>query len=293
VRAAARLALWTAAPYAALTTVVAVASSTAAAAVAPGQALLAGLLVGTAGGLAGALQPSRLWSAAWHVLPARARRLLRAATLGAALLTGAGALLVGASLAVHGGRAVELSAASDPGAAGGAALLLTGLALVPNAVVWGLSWLSGAGFAVGTGTAVSPFAHELGPVPAVPLLAALPAQGLPGWLGALALLVPLLAGGLAGRRVLADLDALLDEQRRPEPLSRGRTALEAVLVGPACGALVAGLAWLSGGAVGGERLAQVGPSPWRVGLAVALAVGTGALLAVLLRRVQERTADEP
>jgi hypothetical protein len=291
VRAAARLALWTGAAYAVLSAVVAVASSTAQAAVTPVQALLAGLLVGTAGGLAGALRPSRLWRAAWHLLPARARRLLPAAVLATALLVGAGALLVGSSLAVHGSRAVELSGASDPGAAGGAALLLTGVALAPNAAVWGLSWLSGPGFAVGTGTAVSPFAHDLGPVPAVPLLAALPAQGLPGWLGALALAVPLLAGGLAGRRLLADLDAQLDGQleaeRSPGPLGRGRTALEVGLVGPACGALVAGLAWLSGGAVGGERLAAVGPSPWRVGLAVALAVGTGAVLAVLLRRSEQ------
>jgi hypothetical protein len=122
----------------------------------------------------------------------------------------------------------------------------------------------------------------------VPLLAALPAQGLPGWLGALALAVPLLAGGLAGRRVLADLGAQLDDERRSEPLGPSRTALEAALVGPLTGALVAGLAWLSGGAVGGARLADLGPSPWRVGLAVALAVGTGAVLAALLRR-----ADEP
>jgi hypothetical protein len=287
VRAAARLALWTGAPYAALSTAVALVSSTAQAAVSPVQALLAGLLVGTAGGLLGALRPARLWRAAWHVLPTRARRLLHGSVLATALLAGAGALLVGSSLAVHGSRAVELAGASDPGAAGGAALLLTGVALAPNAAVWGLSWLSGPGFAVGTGTAVSPFAHELGPVPAVPLLAALPAQGLPGWLGVLALAVPLLAGGLAGRRVLADLDAQLDDERRPEPLSRSRTALEAALVGPVCGALVAGLAWLSGGAVGGERLTEVGPSPWRVGLSVALAVGTGAVLTTLLRRTDE------
>jgi hypothetical protein len=202
------------------------------------------------------------------------------------VLVGAGALLVGVSLAVHGGRAADLAASSDPGAAGGAALLLTGLALAPNAAVWGLSWWSGQGFAVGVGTAVSPFAYSLGPVPALPLLAALPGSAVAGWIGAAALGVPLLAGALAGRLVVGDLEAQWDEERRPEPLGRARTALEAAAVGPVCGSVVAGLAWLSGGAVGGERLTEVGPSPWRVGLAVAVTVGLGAVAAALVRRRQ-------
>jgi hypothetical protein len=154
--------------------------------------------------------------------------------------------------------------------------------------VWGLSWCSGAGFAVGVGTAVSPFAHSLGPVPAFPLLAALPGSGVPRWIGVAVLAVPLLAGALAGRLVLADLDAQRDEERHPELPGRWRTVLEAAAVGPVCGALVAGLAWLSGGAVGGARLTEVGPSPWRVGLAVALAVAVGAAVAALLQH--RRTA---
>jgi hypothetical protein len=96
--------------------------------------------------------------------------------------------------------------------------------------------------------------------------------------------VPLLAGVLAGRRVLADLDLQADEERTPEPPGHGRRVLEAAAVGPVTGAVVTGLAWLSGGAVGGQRLTEVGPSPWRVGLAVAVAVGVGAVLAALLRR---------
>jgi len=284
VRAAVRLALWTGAAYAVLTTLVALLSTSAAAHVGPLQALLAGLLVGTAGGLLGALRPSRLWRAAWHRLSPRGRRLLKGATSATAVLVGAGALLAGTSLTLHGGRAAELAAASDPGPAGGAALLITGLALVPNAVIWGLSWWSGPGFAVGVGTAVSPFAHSLGPVPALPLLAALPGSGVPGWLGAAALGVPLLAGVLAGRSVRADLAVQWDEERRPEPLGRLRTAWEATAVGPVCGSVVAVLAWLSGGAVGGERLTEVGPSAWRVGLMVTVAVTVGALASTLLGR---------
>lgn len=272
---AASLALWTAGPYAVLVSVVAAACTGPHVHVSPVQSLLAGSVVGVVGAGLGVLWPGRLWRDARPALPGSARRVGQAAGAATALLVGAGALLVGGSLAVHLGRALDLAGAGDPGAAGGFALLLTGLALVPNAALWGVAWLSGPGFAVGVGTGVGPFGHDLGPVPSVPLLAALPETGLPGWLGVLVLLVPLLAGAVAGRLVLPGASA---GQR-----SMRRTALEAALVGPLCGAMLGVLAWMSGGAVGGDRLVQVGPSPWRVAFAVAAAVGAGAVAAALLR----------
>lgn len=274
VRDAASLALWTAAPYAVLAALVAVVVSGPDVHVSPVPSLLAGLLVGAGGAVVGVLRHERLWRAAWSGLPARVRRLAAAATAATTVLLGAGALVAGASLALHLDRAVELAAAGDPGAVGGAALVLAGLALVPNAVVCGAAWLAGPGFAVGTGTAVSPFAHELGAVPAFPLLAALPEAAVPGWAGVLALAVPVAAGALAGVVVHARLAGG----------SWQRTALEAAAVGPVCGVVLGLLAWLSGGPVGGERLAEVGPSPWRVALAVALATGTAAAAAALVRR---------
>ncbi len=282
-----RLALWTGVPYAVLTTVVALLVSGPDVHVSPGLALLGGLVTGTAGALAGALQPARLWRAAWFVLSRRARRLATAAGGALAALLGAGALLVGGSLVAHFGRATELAGASEPGAAGGAGLLLTGLALVPNAVVWGASWIAGPGFAVGVGTAVGPYSHELGPVPALPLLAALPGSGIPEWVAVLLLGVPLLAGALAGLVVVRDLT---DDLTGDLP-SAARTALEAAAVGPVLGLVLALLAWLSGGSAGGERLAQLGPSPWRVGLAVAAAVAVGSAVAALVRR--QRLLERP
>jgi hypothetical protein len=274
-RAARRLALGTALPYAVLVGLVAAFTSDAEVHVSPVLALLHGGAVGAVGAAAGALRLDRLHRAAWHALPERAQRLAVAAAAPLLLALGAGSLLVGVSLVAHFGAAAELAGAGSPGFVGGLALLLICLALVPNAVVWGACWLAGPGFAVGVGTTVGPFGHELGPVPAVPLLAALPGSGVPGWAGLLVLLVPVVGGAVAGRIVAGRLG---------ESPSARRAALEAALVGPVAGAALGLLAWLSGGAAGGERLVEVGPAPWSVGLAFGAAVTAGAVVAALLRR---------
>lgn len=238
--------------------------------------LLAPLVVAVVGAGAGVLRGAQLWPALLAQVPAGVRLLLPAAAGALAALLGAGALLAGGSLAVHGGRALELTRGVDAGLVGGFALLLLGVALLPNAVVWGACWLAGPGFAVGSGTSVSPLSASLGPVPALPLFAALPGGALPLWAGLLVFVVPLSAGAVAGR--------LLER--------RGGSLLDAALAGPGAGVLLALLAWLSGGPLGGGRLAAVGPSPWQVGLALAVAVSAGACgwLAVR-RRLAARSQD--
>lgn len=283
VRGAARAAASVAVPYAVLCAGVAALSATAGLRPSVVSAAAAGLLTGLLGAGAGALRPDRLWRAAWLRLGDRARRTLPAAGAAVATLLAGGALLAGGSLLGHFGRATDLAAATAPGAVGGAGLLLLGLAYVPNAVVWAASWLAGPGFALGSGTAVGPFAHELGAVPAVPLLAALPAGSVPGWVGALALAVPLAAGALAGR-------VLHGRSLAP---SRTRVALDVLTTAGWSGGAAAVLAVLAGGAAGGARLAQVGPSAVSVGLAVAVHVAVGALVAVVLLRRRPGPAEQP
>ena len=71
---------------------------------------------------------------------------------------------------------------------------LATVAVAPNAVLFGSAYLLGPGFAVGTGTVVSPTVVALGPVPAFPLLAALPGSGpTPDWAVGL-LAVPVVVG---------------------------------------------------------------------------------------------------
>ena len=149
---------------------------------------------------------------------------------------------------------------------GGAVLTLGELAFLPNLVVWAAAWLIGPGFALGTGSAVSPLATTLGPVPAIPLLGAIPAGETS--FGFAGLAVPVVAGFLAG--------AVTGRGVRDE--SAGTRALTGVLIGVVGGVLLGGLAALSGGAAGPGRLADVGPDPLLVAVFGALEIGIAAVL---------------
>lgn len=261
---AARLTAAVAGPYAAATAGVALASGSAAVQPNAVSALVSGALVALVGAGVGVLRSGGLGSAAWRALPAAIREVARPAAAAVSALLGAGAVLAGSSLAWHASQAGSLAGSTAPGAVGGVALLALSLAYVPVAVVWGAAWWAGPGFSVGVGTGVSPFGVTLGPVPAFPLLGALPATAPARWLAVLALLVPVLAGVMAG---------VVAQRSTVGTVSRPRL----VAVGVTAGAAMAALSALCTGSLGGGRLAELGPLPWRVGLAVALSVSAGAL----------------
>ena len=274
-REAARLVLAVAVPYALAAALVA--ASTASGAVRPDQvrALLGALLVAVAGAGSGVLREVGLFGLAAR-LPRRLGALAAGSAAALGVLVAGGAAVAGLSLALHARRATELAGATAPGVVGAVALLALGVLLVPNAAVWGLSWTAGPGFAVGVGTSVAPLGTSLGPVPAFPLLAALPSGDVPLWAGAVALAVPVCAGVLGG--------VLL--ARRLAISSAATAALEASLLGPGVGLAVTVLCALSGGPLGGGRLSAVGPSPWKVGLAVMVEVALPAAVAaaIVVRR---------
>ncbi len=270
---AARLVVAIAFPYSVLCAVVAAASATESIRPAPVQAMLGGLALAVLGSGGGVLREAQLTGAAHRLLPVRARGLLAGTLAALGVLVATGAVLAGVSFVRHAGRASSLAASSDPGVLGGLALLALGLLCVPNAALWGAAWLTGPGFAIGVGTSVGPFGTTLGEVPAFPLLAALPSGPVPVWLGVLALAVPVLAGAFGG--------LLLARRLTCGP---GRAALEGLALGPCVGLALALLAWLSGGPLGGGRMAQVGPSPWQVGLAAALEIGLAAAAAACVVR---------
>jgi hypothetical protein len=231
-------------------------------------ALAAGVLALVAGGAGAASRAGLLAVAAARLRP-RVREALRGGALAAAAVLGAGALLAGGALALSLGEATALARDVAPGLGGAVGLALLGLGVVPNAVVWAASYLSGPGFVLGAGTSVTVLGTSVAHVPALPLLAALPDPG-PAPLAAVLLpLVPVAAGALAGRTLLRGRPGLpAGEQRR-------RVAGVAMTAGLA----LAVLALLSGGPVG-PGLQPVGPSPWQLGLAVAAEVAAGALLVV-------------
>lgn len=259
-RDAARLAAGVAGPYA--LTVAVVAGLAGGGEVQPDavQALVGASVLGLVGSGIGAVRAAGLADRLWARLPARLQRATVPAVGALSALLGAGALLVGLMLVAHLRQAADIAALTTPGVVGGLGLLLLGLLVAPGAAVWGACYLAGPGFAVGVGTAVWPFGVTLGPVPAVPLLAALPGGPLPLAVGVLVPALPLAAGVLAGR--LAH--------------RRGGGLADALLAAPLTGAGMALLAALSAGPLGDGRLSQLGPSWWRVGLAVTLEVVLGA-----------------
>ena len=136
--------------------------------------------------------------------------------LGAQLvLLASGAALLVTGLVRHLDTVTALNAALDPGVAGGIALLLAQLAVVPNALVWAASYGLGSGFALGAGSVVAPAGTELGIQPGLPLLGALPAAG-PGdpallwWLAS-----GVLAGAVAAGIVVRSRPAVEARRRLP------------------------------------------------------------------------------
>src|SRR5690606_10597716 len=110
----------------------------------------------------------------------------------------AAAVLVLAAIVVNFGEIRDRTEMLSPGFVGGLLLLLLeGLYLI-NAVIWGMSYIAGPGFAIGTGTLVAPTGVKLSAVPTLPLLGALPSSGTaPTWMMAV-IAVPFLAGAVAG-----------------------------------------------------------------------------------------------
>jgi hypothetical protein len=202
--------------------------------------------------------------------------------MAAVLLLAAGSLVTSVALAWHAGRVTDLTRALDGGIVGGLVVTLLGAALAPNAAVWGAAYLAGPGFAVGVGTSVTPGGVTLGPVPALPVLGALPSSG-GGGLAWVVLAVPLAAGALAA--------VVLHRRSAGRPVRDA--VLEAVGAAACAGALLAALAAVSGGPVGGGRLASVGPSPWEVGLAVAVEVALAAAVTAALLARRPEAADAP
>ena len=163
-------------------------------------------------------------------------------------------------------------------------LLLGCVLLLPNGALWAVAYAAGPGFTVGAGTGVSPFGATLGPVPAFPLLAALPGDGTPAPAVRAVLLLPVLAGVLAGWVVGRRLPAATGPGRLPALLT-GRVARPAtygLLAGGLVALVTAVLAVLAGGALGPGYLAAVGPSGWQVAAALAVEVGVPAAVTAVL-----------
>lgn len=249
----------------------------------------AGALAAVAGG-AGILRMSGHGAGIWRALPEDVRAALHGGLAGLVALFSAGALLAAGALAWHADRLTSLVGGLAPGLVGALLLLLVSLAYVPNAALCAAAFALGPGFAMGTGTVVSPTGVALGPLPAFPLLAGLPAEAPPGWvLGVL--VIPIGAGVVSG----------LAAVRRFPAYGIDTSALRGGLAGVVAGLLFTGCAALVAGSLGPGRMADVGPLVPSVGIAAVSTLGVSGAAGVLasyawtwLRsRQPERRGSEP
>jgi Family of unknown function (DUF6350) len=233
------------------------------------------------GGAAGDDRVRRFIRDRYNVLPPHVRTVIAGALRGGAAAAAAvitvSAVTVAVLIVGNYATVIGLYETLQAGVAGGIALTLAQLALVPNLVIWASAWFIGPGIAIGTGTSVSPVGTTLGSVPGLPILGALPNGTLT--LGFLGLLVPVLIGFLCG---------VVIRQRMPQPeliLSKRSSVwyfvATGVGIGVVAGLLLGLLAWASTGALGPGRLVDVGPNPLLVGALAAVEIGIAASAGLL------------
>lgn len=224
--------------------------------------------------------------------------VVRAAVVAAVAFVGLGALLL--ALGILGGWSQVVATYQElhAGAVGDAAVTLLQLGFLPNLVIYAMAWSTGAGFAFGAGTSIGLTSSTVGSLPMLPLLGAVPNSL--GGVGLLGLLVPVVAGAVAGWWFLHEGEDHLDEWvalKVPfRPLSALLSSLAlGVLTGVLTSLATLWLGWISYGSLGVGRFTEVGAEPLSFAAHTALWVGLGVALGNLLSRalVPDSSRDLP
>ena len=208
-------------------------------------------------------------------LPERIRWTLRPALTAAAIVLVVSLLGVGYAVVTNLTRVEALHRALDPGTFGGAVLVVGQAGYLPDLAAWGVAWLAGPGFAIGSGTVVSATTVKLGVLPVIPVFGALPGSPVAaGWLVGAAFGVPVLAGAFAGWRTARRADA--------GDLGLVSRLLDALLAAVLAAVLLGVVVALCRGAIGPGRLADVGANALVVTPFLAIELALGALPAAAI-----------
>jgi hypothetical protein len=246
-------------------------------------ALVGGAFVGGLSGGVGLVRGAGLFGELRNRIPIPALGAAYTALVTLTALVAAGAVLTAVSLAVHVGAASRVADTLNLDFVGGVMSVLLVALIAPNLSLLASTYLLGPGFAVGVGTVVSPSAVSLGPVPAVPALAALPPDGwAPGWTVAF-LAVPVLAavagGWLAGRTLPTS--------------SYQSAAMRGLAGGLAAAVLLAVAVSFAGGSIGADRMSDLGAGSFTVLVAAIRSLVPGALAGGLIATWLARREGTP
>lgn len=201
----------------------------------------------------------RWWPTAW-----------RQGWRGAGVLLGLGLVFVVVLILGSAGTVLRIHGEYQTNLVAGSVIALAQFFLLGNAATWALAFLAGPGFSVAVGSSISPVAAHPGLMPLVPILGALPDETDYPWPMLLVLALPVAVGWLLAGWVD---DEEVARTTRDRFGAVGAAAALAVVV-------VIGLTALGNGAVGVERLSQVGPAlaPFAGALLLELLVGGAARL---------------
>lgn len=213
--------------------------------------------------------------------------VVRAAVVAFVALIGLGAVLLGIGILAGWSQIVATYQELHAGAVGDTAVTLLQLGFLPNLVIYAIAWSTGAGFSFGAGTSVGLTSSDVGTLPMLPILGAVPESM--GTAGLLGLLVPLGAGAIAGWWFLREGEDHLDEWVALKVPFRPLSALiSAVVLGVMTGILTSfgalWLGWISYGSLGVGRFTEVGAEPLTFAAHTALTVGAGVTFGMLLSR---------
>lgn len=198
-------------------------------------------------------------------------------------LIGAGGLLLALSTLLRGGEVVALYESLRVDPLGALMVTLLNFAFLPTMIVWAIAWMAGPGFVVGVGSTVSPVGANVGVIPGLPAFGLLPESGSIWML--IVVLIPVAAGAFAGWIVRSRLvSSMGDIALAP----RFVIAVGTAIVTAGVAALMAALA---SGSIGPGRLAQTGPDPWTLALALGAEVFVGAAILLLAPRHRDELAE--
>ncbi|MDT0156476.1 DUF6350 family protein [Microbacterium sp. ARD32] len=217
----------------------------------------------------------------WGPVPVES---LRGAAVAVVALAGSAAAGFAVMTVLRGGEVIALFEAARVDALGATMLTLAHLLYLPTLLVWSASWLAGPGFALGTGTAVSPAGTDLGVIPGIPVLGLVP-ENSSMWM-LVVVLVPIACGALAGWMVRSRL-----VWERTATGLWPRAAIAAGIAALSAGA-AALAAVLASGSIGPGRMADAGPAvgPFALAIGIEVLIGCGILL--LAPRHRDELAEE-
>jgi hypothetical protein len=175
----------------------------------------------------------------------------------AAIIVGLCMEIVGLLIFVNFSQVKQLSVLLQPGIFGGALLLLLNILYLPNAAMAIASYLAGSGFAVGTGTLISPWWYHSDQIPVLPLLGILPTHRHPLMIASVLFFVAI-GALLVYWTIQSGITVLLQS-------------------GIFLSVMLVLLAYLSSGSLMTDEMGAFGLSIWKFGLAAILEIALGAI----------------